>query len=92
MGNWMADGSCQGRSPGHAARDLRGAESGGQYTTGHLQGGYLRIGPPQIRTIPIPEIDFSNKSDKSKHDRMVSLVERMLELHKQLAAAKSPAD
>jgi len=38
--------------------------------------------------IPICSIDFSNVADKSRHDRMVELVERMLALHKQLAAAK----
>jgi len=44
------------------------------------------------RRLPIRTIDFSNKSDKSKHDKMVALVERMLDLHKRLAAAKAPAD
>ena len=29
-------------------------------------------------------------ADKAAHDRMVALVERMLDLHKQLAAARSP--
>ena len=31
-------------------------------------------------------------SDKAAHDRMVKLVDRMLDLHKKLAAAKSPLD
>lgn len=35
-------------------------------------------------------IDFTNPTDKSRHDQMVTLVERMLALHKQLAAAKTP--
>ena len=42
--------------------------------------------------LPIRTIDFSNKSDKAAHDRMVKLVDRMLDLHKKLAAAKSPHD
>jgi len=33
--------------------------------------------------IPIPLLNLSGPSDKAAHDRMVSLVERMLELHKQ---------
>jgi hypothetical protein len=37
-----------------------------------------------ILQFPIP------KPDKSMHDKMVKLVDRMLELHKQLAAAKIP--
>jgi hypothetical protein len=36
--------------------------------------------------LPIPA------PDKARHDRMVALVERMLELHKQQAAARTPAD
>ncbi len=54
--------------------------------------GYLRFQPPQVRRLPIRTIDFSNKSDKAAHDRMVKLVDRMLDLHKKLAAAKSPHD
>ena len=42
--------------------------------------------------LPIRTIDFSNKSDKAAHDRVVKLVDRMVDLHKKLAAAKSPLD
>jgi predicted type IV restriction endonuclease len=38
----------------------------------------------QLARIPVP------KADKAAHDQMVGLVERMLDLHKKLAAAKSP--
>ena len=41
-----------------------------------------------IEQLPIRPIDFSKPADKSRHDRMVALVEKMLELHKRLAAAK----
>ncbi|NOZ22095.1 MAG: hypothetical protein GXP25_13525 [Planctomycetes bacterium] len=34
-------------------------------------------------------INFADPEDKARHDRMVSLVESMLALHKDLAAAKS---
>ena len=37
-----------------------------------------------ILNFPIPQ------PDKSRHDQMVSLVERMLSLHKNLSAAKTP--
>ena len=33
--------------------------------------------------MPIRQIDFSDPNDKARHDKIVSLVERMLELHKQ---------
>ena len=41
--------------------------------------------------LPIRPINFSDPADVARHDRMVSLVEQMLELHKRLAAA-SQAD
>jgi len=42
-----------------------------------------------LDAIPVRTIDFSDKKDKSRHDKMVSLVETMLELNKQLAKAKT---
>ena len=43
-----------------------------------------------LRKLPIRAIDFDNPDDVAKHDKMVKLVDRMLDLHKQLAAAKVP--
>lgn len=54
--------------------------------------GYLRFQPPQIRRLPIRTIDFTNQTDKAAHDRLVKLVDRMLDMYKQLAKAKSPHD
>jgi len=42
--------------------------------------------------LPIRPIDFSDPTDTALHSRMVSLVEQMLALHKQLADAKTPHD
>ena len=42
-----------------------------------------------VERLPIRVIDFSNSSDKSRHDRMVALVDQMLDLHKKLAAVKT---
>ncbi|MBN1889609.1 MAG: hypothetical protein JW850_16555 [Thermoflexales bacterium] len=42
--------------------------------------------------MPIHPIDFSSPADVARHDQMVQLVERMLDLHKRLAAAQSPHD
>ena len=39
---------------------------------------------------PIRTIDFDDPADVARHDRMVALVERMLDLHRQLAEAKTP--
>jgi fido (protein-threonine AMPylation protein) len=45
-----------------------------------------------MEKVPIRVIDFTVKSEKAQHDQMVALVERMLNLHKRLAAANTPAD
>jgi type I restriction-modification system DNA methylase subunit len=36
-----------------------------------------------VRNIPIRSIDFTNRNEKNRHGRMVSLVERMITLHNQ---------
>ncbi len=41
-----------------------------------------------ILSVPIPIINFSKPAEKAKHDKMVSLVESMLTLHKDKAAAR----
>jgi Txe/YoeB family toxin of Txe-Axe toxin-antitoxin module len=35
-----------------------------------------------MEKVPIRSINFSDPSDKERHDKMIALVERMLELHK----------
>jgi type I restriction-modification system DNA methylase subunit len=42
------------------------------------------------RRFPIHIVNLSDPAAKSRHDRMVQLVDRMLALHPQLAAAKTP--
>ena len=43
-----------------------------------------------LQRVPIRTIDFDDPEDLARHDRMVALVEGMLALHKELAAAKTP--
>jgi type I restriction-modification system DNA methylase subunit len=57
-----------------------------------LRGGYVRFWTQYTEQLPIPSLNISNRSDKTRHDRMVKLVERMMELHKELAKAKSDHD
>lgn|SRR5574340_191213 len=45
-----------------------------------------------MEKVPIGVIDPKNKNDHTAHDAMVKLVEKMLALHQQLAAAKTPQD
>jgi len=42
--------------------------------------------------LPFPVLNLDKGRDRSRYDRMVELVEQMLTLHKQLAAAKTPDD
>jgi hypothetical protein len=51
---------------------------------------YLRFFGQYLEGFPVRTIDFSNLTDKRRHDKMVSLVERMLALHKQ--APRTPQE
>ncbi len=56
----------------------------------NFRGGYLAANKQYIEQLPIPTLNLSDPSDKKKHDEMVKLVENNLDLHKRLAAAKTP--
>lgn len=47
-----------------------------------MRGGWYSYESRFIRYLPIQKVRFSDPADKARHDKMVSLVERMLELHK----------
>jgi hypothetical protein len=53
-----------------------------------IQNGYQLIFK-YLGQLPIHTINFSNTLERSRHDKMVELVERMLALYRQLAAAKT---
>jgi hypothetical protein len=46
------------------------------------RGGFLRFFTQYLEKLPIHTIDFNNPTEKAIHDKLVSLVDRMLELHK----------
>ena len=46
----------------------------------------------EIMNIPSPPINFSNPSEKARHDQIISLVDRMIALNKNLPSAKTPDD
>ena len=50
-----------------------------------LRGGFFRYFTQFVEQLPIRTINFSDPADKARHDRMVELVERMLELNKRKA-------
>ncbi len=53
---------------------------------------FPRLSVRDVKRLPIRNIDFSDLYDKACHDRMGELVEQMIELHKQLASAKTDYD
>ncbi len=54
-----------------------------------LRGGYFRMKTAYLNPFPVRTIDFSDPSDKARHDRMVEFVETMLKLHRNLRAVKT---
>ena len=56
------------------------------------RGGYLRFFSPYVEMLPIRPIDPSDPADVARHDRMVSLVETMLDLNRRLAGARTGQD
>jgi type I restriction-modification system DNA methylase subunit len=55
-----------------------------------FRGGYYAYNRQYIEQLPIRTINFNDPADKARHDKMVSLVERMLQLHKDVMKAKTP--
>ena len=47
-----------------------------------FRGGYIALNRQYIEQLPIRTIDFNNAPEKTLHDKLVTLVDRMLELHK----------
>ena len=45
-----------------------------------------------VAKLPIRTIDFDHPADVARHDKMVGLVEKMLDLHQRLAETKTPTD
>ena len=57
-----------------------------------MRGGFFRYFTQFVEQLPIRTIDFHNADEKAMHDRMVQLVERMLDLHKKNHQAKSDSE
>jgi len=54
-----------------------------------LRGGYFTFKTEYLKPFPIHVIDFSNKIDVALHDHIVTLVDNMLSLNKQLSEART---
>jgi type I restriction-modification system DNA methylase subunit len=57
-----------------------------------MRGGFFRYFAQFVEQLPIRAIDFANPEDKAMHDRMVQLVERMLDLHKKKQQANADSE
>jgi hypothetical protein len=55
-----------------------------------VQGGFYRLKIIYVEQLPVHTTDLSDPADVARHDRMVSLVDQMLSLHKQLKEARTP--
>jgi adenine-specific DNA-methyltransferase len=53
---------------------------------------FPKIKGTYLKELPIALPDFKNPAEKMRHDKLVSLVERMMEARRQLAAAKTDGD
>jgi type I restriction-modification system DNA methylase subunit len=63
-----------------------------QFYSARIPEGSLRYPISFLSNLPICSMDLSASVDKARYGRMMQLVERMLALHKQLAAAKTDQD
>jgi len=63
-----------------------------QHVCDKVQGGFYRLKIIYIEQLPIRTIDFNNPPEKTVHDKLVSLVDRMLDLHKKKAALPLSAE
>jgi hypothetical protein len=46
----------------------------------------------ETRSLPFPKIDLKNRTDKSRHDQLVALVDKMLALTPKLRAATAESE
>ena len=58
----------------------------------NFRGGYFAANKQFLVQLPIRPIDFDDPADVARHDRMVQLVEQMLDLHQRRQAAQMEHD
>jgi hypothetical protein len=54
-----------------------------------FRGGYFALNRQYIEQLPIRPINFADAADQARHERMVQLVEAMLQMHRHKAAAQT---
>ncbi len=63
-----------------------------QTTAESGQRAFPQVKVSSLRRLPIRPIEFSDPADVARHDRMVELVQAMLDLHERLPEASTPRD
>ena len=61
-----------------------------QTISNKFRGGWITCTKQYVGTLPIRTIDSTNPADKANHDRIVALVQTMLDLHQRHAAEAVP--
>jgi hypothetical protein len=57
-----------------------------------FRGGWITCTKQYVETLPIRRINFANDADKAQHEKIVLIVEQMLDLHKRKAIAKDAVE
>jgi hypothetical protein len=58
----------------------------------HFSGGYFAANKQYMEQLPIRTIDFADSRDRQRHDELVDLVQRIMELQRQRDTARTPHD
>jgi hypothetical protein len=56
------------------------------------EGAFTKFRTNQLARLPIRTIDFENRQDKERHDKLVGLVEQMLDAKLKLSGANTDKD
>lgn len=62
------------------------------FAAAHVRGGFLRFKPMYTSQLPIRKIDFTKPKEKKMHDDLVKLVDKMLDLNKQIQKIPEKSD
>lgn len=63
-----------------------------QHLSNIFRGGWITCTKQYFGELPIRTIEFSDKTDKARHDKMVKLVEQMIVAKPKCASARSDKD
>jgi len=60
-----------------------------RFSSMHMGGGYLRFRKQYIEQIPVHKIDFNNDKQKNRHDNLVYICGKILDLNNELAPIRN---